>query len=143
MGLLGKLQPHWVLLATVKDRKREDSHIIQVPGDKRVQAKRLTPYDVCVNNVRVSFQTDYDFGLPCGKEKYRVICKAADDNAQLTRAQRLELGGVVEEYGVIFSDEPGCCKFGRHIIVIQEGTKPAKSYSYQLPMALKDKVEGR
>lgn len=145
-GLVGKLQPKWVGPGIVKEKKREDSYIIQLPdGNKWVHANRLRPYVVRANNVGVIFETDDDFGevwsLPCDKGKDRVFCKAVDANTQLTRAQGLELDDVVKEFGEIFSDEPGRCKVGSHSIRIQQGAKPAKSYPYKVPMALRDEVD--
>lgn len=146
-GQVGKLQPKWVGPAKIKERKRENSYIVETADnvERWIHANRLRPYLARIGNVGVIFETDQEFGevesTPLGIKKDRNARSESKSAPELSEQRRRDLDQLLGESSEVFSDTPGRCKIGSHTVTLLPDAKLAKSYSYKVPIALRSEVE--
>ncbi|XP_064482824.1 uncharacterized protein LOC135395659 [Ornithodoros turicata] len=139
-----KLRPKWTGPATILERTRPYSYLIEFEDGNRktVHANKLRPYYAKANTVGVIFDEDNDFGkvewVPRRENGRQELTLTTDD---LTHQQLEELRSVINKYKDVFGQTPGRCKIGYHSINVKTGAEPQKAYPYRIPMALRKEVE--
>lgn len=146
-GQANKMKPRWVGPAEIKEKKRPDSYIVQLPGERGrwLHANKLRPYLARVNNVGVIFQTYEEFGevptMPYGPASEESKGSENVSLTELQNQQRAELEQLLGQFGRVFSSEPGRCVSGVHKISLVPGAKPSQSFPCKVPISLRKEVD--
>lgn len=139
-----KMRPNWAGPAKVIEKKRENSYIVQVPGEnpKWVHANNLRPYIARAHHVGVIFDADRKFGEIPHVPMNRLNSSLGPEFPGVMNANDpSDIFQILQEFRDVFSETPGRCKTGEHKITLIPGAKPTRRYNYKVPLLLREEVE--
>jgi len=144
----GKLCKRWQGPATVVRVKSPYSYLVDM-GDGRVRhvhANKIRKFNVRVQGCNVISESDDDFGrvLVPGDVQSEVMPSVHVDCSKiehLSNEQRKQLGDLIDEFAVCFSDKPGLCRIAEHRSQVTEGFQPKRMRPYRVPEIMKPEVE--
>ena len=147
-----KVLSRWIGPVPILEKQSDHSYLVKMPngGNRIWHANHLRKFNARINHVLgVIHEEDEQFGsVEC--------CPSSDDFEQtevdfnqfvhknceeLDQEQKQELITVLEHHRNVFSDRPGRCKIGEHVIRLKEGAEFPKRKIYRVPQKLQAEVD--